>query len=109
MDNGYNEMEISYESGQLIDDVKEDIFLFGSDFKVYAVYAYREVDKREVEYITSYVDAEKPERDSYMSEKEFDILINDYEKNLASLDKTKNKLMTLSELLELLIQQDIAI
>lgn len=109
-------MKISIDSEQNISDVKEDIELFGKDFKVYAVYAVQLIDGQEIEYISGYVDAEEPTRDELdhvmydeKDEADFQQILQDYKDNLKSLDETKYELMTLSELLEKLEEQDRAI
>lgn len=96
--------KVSYDSEELIDEVREDIFLFGESFKVYAIYSYFEdVDS---EFITDYVDADKPEREETETEEEYQGLLRDFYGNLKSLEFTKNKKMTLKELLELLKEQN---
>lgn len=99
-------MIISQDSTHLIADVKEDIELFGSGFKVYAIYAYQVVNGQDFEYISSYVDADKPLRSEADTQEEYEELLSDYESNIASLEDTKHKLMTVAELLEKLIEQD---
>lgn len=99
-------MIISQDSTQLIADVREDIALFGSSFKVYAIYAYREIGGQEFYYISKYVDAEKPTEEEADTQEEYNEMLKDYEANLASLENTKHELMTLAELLEKLIEQD---
>lgn len=115
-------MRISVDSEDNIRDVREDIELFGEDFKVFAIYSLAEVDEQEFEYISSYVDAEKPTRDEFESprlfakddkivflsddEEIYQQLVSDYEKNIASLEFTKHELMTLAELLEKLEEQN---
>ncbi len=108
-------MKLSFDSEQNISDVKEDIELFGKDFKVYAVYAFQIVDGQEFEYISGYVDAEEPTRDELdhvmydeEGEADFQQILKDYKDNLKSLDETKHELMTLSELLEKLEEQNSA-
>lgn len=71
-------MKISYDSSQLIEDVSNDILLFGESFKVYAVYSYRE--DFDFEYISDYVDADEPIRDEVETEKEFLKVLKDYKK-----------------------------
>lgn len=109
-------MKNSYDSEELIEDVLEDIELFGEDFNVYAVYSYFEkVDGRLIdeEFITSYVDADEPMREEIEDgpwdeddEREFQKLMSNYQKGLESLKQTKNDKMTLKELLEKLRYQD---
>lgn len=99
-------MKISYDSEHLISDVRDDIELFGTGFKVYAIYAYRVIKGQDFEYISSYVDAEKPLRSEADTQEEYEELLSDYEANIASLKETKHELMTVSELLDKLIEQD---
>lgn len=99
-------MKISIDSTQLIQDVREDIELFGASFTVYAVYALQVVDDKEFEYISSYVDAERPTNEEVATQEDSDDIIRDYETNLASLKDTKHELMTLDQLLGKLVAQD---
>lgn len=99
-------MIISQDSTQLIADVREDISLFGSSFKVYAIYAYREINGQEFYYISAYVDAEKPTEKEADTREEYDELLKNYEDNIAILKNKKHELMTLAELLDKLIEQD---
>lgn len=97
-------MHVKFVSDDLIHEVKEDIYLFGKEFKVFAVYSwYPEFDK---EFITDYVHGERPTRDEALDEKDFQELIANHEKGLQTLEKTKHKKMTLEELLELLEEQN---
>lgn len=99
-------MKISYDSEQLISDVRDDIELFGTGFKVYAVYSYQVVNGQDFEYISSYVDADKPLRDEADTQEEYEELLSDYEANIASLKETKHELMTVSELINKLNEQN---
>ena len=99
-------MKISYDSEKLIADVKEDIELFGSGFKVYAIYAYQVVNGQDFEYISSYVDADKPLRSEADTQEEYDEILSDYEGNISVLNETKHELMTVAELLDKLTEQN---
>lgn len=99
-------MKISKDSTRLIQDVREDIALFGASFTVYAIYALRVVNGQEFEYISSYVDAERPTNEEVAMQEDYDDIVKDYENNLASLKNTKNELMTLDQLLVKLVDQD---
>jgi DNA (cytosine-5)-methyltransferase 1 len=66
-------MFISYDSAQLIADVQEDIGLFGNNYPVYAVY---KNDYPQI--IDSYVDADPPTKDSFISQDEFEELMTDF-------------------------------
>ncbi|MFK5676042.1 hypothetical protein [Ligilactobacillus sp. LYQ60] len=97
-------MFVSYDSTDLIAEVKEDISVFGERMEVYAIYSlFPDFDKL---FITDYVYAEKPERDEYMTDDEYSGLVKSYNEQIASLDKTKHELMTLDELLAALEKQD---
>lgn len=96
-------MNISYSSEDLINEVKEDILIFGSAFKVFAVYSwYPDVG----EFITDYVHAEKPQIKEVYNEAEYQKLLDDYEKSLKTLEKSKYDEMTLSQLLQKLEAQN---
>lgn len=97
-------MIISYSSEDLIKEVMEDIECFGENMEVYAVYSwFPDVDK---EFITDYVHKDKPTRDEAETDEEYQKLIELYQKAINSLDKTKNEVMTLRELLKRLKDQD---
>ena len=108
-------MKNSYDSQDLVDEVLDDIAVFGEDFNVYAIYSYFErVDGRWIdeEFITDYVHADKPKREEIGTapwleedEEEFQQLLEDYEKIMKSLERTKHKKMTLQELLQKLEEQ----
>lgn len=91
-------MDISIKVEGLLEDIQEDLILFGSDFEVYAVYSLREVEGQDFEYISSYVDATKPARDETETKEEYQEVLEGYEKGLKSLENTKHKKMTLAEL-----------
>lgn len=102
---------VSYDSEELINNVREDIELFGKSFRVYAIYSYRE--DFDFEYISGYVDADEPTIDElgdppYSSEDiaDYEKLLADFKTNKKSLAYTKHKLMTLDKLLALLEKQD---
>lgn len=99
-------MKISINSEQLIQDVLEDIDLFGASFTVYAVYALQVVGGQEFEYINSYVDAERPTSEEIATQEDYDDVVEDYDTNIAKLKDTKHELMTLADLLVKLIEQD---
>ncbi|QDK71444.1 hypothetical protein [Lactococcus protaetiae] len=107
-------MKNSVESEELIADVKEDIELFGESFKVFAIYSYALVNGQDFEWISSYVDAEKPTRDEIAEpelfdeedEKLYQKAISDFEHNIESLKQTKHEEMTLVELLIKLVKQN---
>lgn len=97
-------IKVSYSSDDLIQEVKEDISIFGKGFNVYAVFSwYPEFDK---EFITDYVHADKPTRDECVDEKDFQDLLEIYDESIKTLEKTKHEKMTLQELLNKLIEQN---
>ena len=73
-------MKQHIDSELVIYEVKADIAQFGGEFTVYAVYESEAVSGQPFEYIS----------------------------NLASLADTKHELMTLDQLLEKLLEQDVA-
>ena len=116
-----NGLLVSYPCEELIQDISEDIFLFGEDYKVYAVLQFfGTVDGRilDVDFIVDYIDYEMP------TEKEFivdscelgfpdeadkitlEMLQDDYRKNLKSIENERVVLMTAKELLEKLLLQN---
>lgn len=99
-------MKISIDSTQLIQDVREDISLFGASFTVYAIYALQVVNGQEFEYISSYIDAERPTNEEVSMQEDSDDIIKDYENNIASLEDTKHEIMTLDQLLVKFVEQD---
>ncbi|MCJ1995324.1 hypothetical protein GYN67_01280 [Lactococcus piscium] len=101
-------MKQHIDSELVIYEVKADIEQFGGEFTVYAVHESEAVSGQPFEYISGYVDAERPTEDEADTKKEFKELIKDYEYNLASLADTKHELMTLDQLLEKLLAQDVA-
>lgn len=96
-------MFASYDNEELIEEVKEDILEFGENMRVYAIFSYFPgVDR---DFVTDYVHAEKPERDEYMGNTEYAKLMEQFNKQLATLDKTKHKETTLGGLLAMLQTQ----
>lgn len=96
-------MLASQNNEKLINEVMMDIDEFGQDMKVYQVYSYfPEVNQ---DFVTDYVHAEKPKKDMYMTEEEYHRLIEQFDKQLKTLDKTKHELTTLGKLrIQLLAQ-----
>lgn len=96
-------MFVSQENEKLIEEVKYDISDLGQNTKVYQIYSY--FPEVNLDFVTDYVFAEKPERDEYMTNEEYQNLLDKYEKQLKTLDKTRHELTTLGKLLtQLLIQ-----
>lgn len=116
-------MWVSYSCEELIKDISEDIFLFGEDYKVYAILQFfGTVDGRilDVDFIVDYVDYEMPTEKDFIGDVcdlffpdeadkiTLEKLQDDYRKNLKSIENERVVLMTAKELLEkLLIQNSI--
>lgn len=94
------------DSKKLINDVKEDIELFGNNFEIFAVYALIVKNDQELEYISGYLDAQHLVREDTEDEKTYQKLLKSWQYNIANLKETKNKKKTLKQLLELLEKQD---
>ena len=107
-------MKNSIDSEELIADVREDIELFGKSFKVFAIYSFKIENGKDFEWISSYVDAERPTRDEIEvpalfddeDEELYQKAVSDFEHNIESLKETKHEEMTLNELLEKLEEQN---
>lgn len=96
-------MHVSFINNDLIEEVEEDIELFGKDFKIYAVYSwYPQFDK---EFITDYIYAEEPTRDEALDDEDYKKLMINHKKGLDTLKYTKHKEMSLEQLLNRLIDQ----
>lgn len=105
------EMEptISYECQDLIDELSGDVAEFGGDLPVYAIYSWFE--EYQVEFITDYLFADPPERVvsgfwSDEDEEEYQVELKEFKESLKTLEMTKHKIMTASELLEILEEQN---
>lgn len=101
--------KISYDCQELIDELSGDVAEFVGDLPVYAVYSWFE--EYQVEFITDYLFADTPERvvDGFWSdddEEEFQLDLKEFEESLKTLEMTKHKIMTASELLEIFIEQN---
>lgn len=114
-------MLVSYSCEELINDVSEDIFLFGEDHKVYAILQFfGTVDGRilDVDFIVDYVDYEMPTEKDFIGDScelgfpdeadniTLEMLQEDYRKNLKSIENERVVLMTAKELLEKLLLQN---
>lgn len=114
-------MLVSYSCEELINDVSEDIFLFGEDHKVYAILQFfGTVDGRilDVDFIVDYVDYEMPTEKDFIGDVcdlvfpdeadkiTLEMLQEDYRKNLKSIENERVVLMTAKELLEKLLLQN---
>ena len=112
---------VSYPCEELIQDISEDIFLFGEDYKVYAVLQFfGTVDGRilDVDFIVDYIDYEMPTEKDFIGDScelgfpdeadkiTLEMLQDDYRKNLKSIENERELLMTARELLEKLLLQN---
>lgn len=94
----YMQAKILKMNEELITEILEDISLFGKDFEVFAV-------KMQDDFISGYVDATPPTRKEFPDKEDFDEVMADYQKNLASLDGEEYEKMTAGELLSKLGEQ----
>ena len=116
-----NGLLVSYPCEELIQDISEDIFLFGEDYKVYAVLQFfGTVDGRilDVDFIVDYIDYEMPTEKEFIGDScelgfpdeadkiTLEMLQDDYRKNLKSIENERVVLMTAKELLEKLLLQN---
>ena len=116
-----NGLLVSYPCEELIQDISEDIFLFGEDYKVYAVLQFfGTVDGRtlDVDFIVDYIDAEIPTEKDFIGDScelgfpdeadkiTLEMLQDDYRKNLKSIENERVLLMTARELLKKLLLQN---
>lgn len=111
-------MKVSYESEELIEEVLEDIALFGEDDEVFAIYSYFEVvDGRKIdaEFITDYFSATEPVRESAglpwdeedeEDEQEYQDQLKQWKKLYKQLEQLKYERLTLGELLKRLEEQN---
>lgn len=108
-------MKVSYESEELIEEVLEDIALFGEDDEVFAIYSYFEVvDGRKIdaEFITDYFSATEPVRESAglpwdaEDEQEYQDQLKQWQKLYKQLEQLKYERLTLGELLKRLEEQN---
>ena len=116
-----NGLLVSYPCEELIQDISEDIFLFGEDHKVYAILQFfGTVDGRilDVDFIVDYIDYEMPTEKDFIGDScelgfpdeadkiTLEMLQEDYRKNLKSIENERVVLMTARELLEKLLLQN---
>lgn len=116
-----NGLLVSYPCEELIQDISEDIFLFGEDYKVYAVLQFfGTVDGRilDLDFIVDYIDCEMPTEKDFIGDScelgfpdeadkiTLEMLQDDYRKNLKSIENERVVLMTAKELLDKLLIQN---
>lgn len=105
-----SEIQISFDSDELIQDCLADIALLGEDFMVYA--KYQSFCEGQVEFVVDYVDAERPTRKDILEfnaiddEETFQELLKEYEEGIKSLKGYRAEKMTLQELLNKLEKQN---
>lgn len=114
-------MLVSYSCEELINDISEDIVLFGEDHKVYAILQFfGTVDGRilDVDFIVDYIDYEMPTEKEFIGDScelgfpdeadniTLEMLQDDYRENLKSVENERVVLMTAKELLEKLLLQN---
>lgn len=105
-----SEIQISFDSDELIQDCIADIALLGEDFMVYA--KYQSFCEGQVEFVVDYVDAERPTRKDILEfnaiedEETFQELLKEYEEGIKSLKGYKAEKITLQELLNKLEKQN---
>ena len=114
-------MLVSYSCEELINDISEDIVLFGEVHKVYAILQFfGTVDGRilDVDFIVDYIDYEMPTEKDFIGDScelgspdeadkiTLEMLQEDYRKNLKSVENERVVLMTAKELLEKLLIQN---
>lgn len=88
----YIQKEILRRNELLIQDVLEDISLFGEGFEVFAI-------KIQDDFISDYVDATPPTKKELLSPKEFSETLANHKQNLSTLDGKEYERMTSVELL----------
>ena len=105
-----SEIQISFDSDEIIQDCLADIALLGEDFMVYA--KYQSFCEGQVEFVVDYVDAERPTRKDILEfnaiddEETFQELLKEYEEGIKSLKGYRTEKMTLQELLNKLEKQN---
>ena len=102
-------MLVSYSCEELIKDISEDIFLFGEDYRVYAVLQhFGTVDGRiiDVDFIVDYVDYDIPTAAEFSDGIDEITLQDDYREMIKSIENERVVLMTAKELLEKLLLQN---
>lgn len=103
---------VSYSCEELINDISEDIVLFGEDYRVYAVLQhFGTVDGKiiDVDFIVDYVDYDIPTAAEFSDEIDeitLHQLQDDYREMIKSIENERVVLMTAKELLEKLLLQN---
>lgn len=105
-----DDITVSYDSDELIENCLADIDLFGDDFMVFA--KYQSFYNDSCEFIVDYVDADRPTRDEIIGfnvmddEEDYQAMLKEYEKGIESLKGYRSEKMTLQALLSRLEQQN---
>ena len=104
------DMKVSYDSEELIEECMADIDLFGDDFMVFA--KYQSFYNDSCEFIVDYVDADRPTRDEIIGfnamddEEDYQAMLNEYNEGIESLKGYRTEKMSLQALLSRLEQQN---
>lgn len=105
-----DDITVSYDSDELIEECLADIDLFGDDFMVFA--KYQSFYNDSCEFIVDYVDADRPTReeiiefDALEDEEDYQAILKEYEEGIESLKGYRTEKITLKELLEKLEKQN---
>ena len=105
-----DDITVSYDSDELIEECLADIDLFGDDFMVFA--KYQSFYNDSCEFIVDYVNADRPTReeiiefDALEDEEDYQAILKEYEEGIESLKGYRTEKITLKELLEKLEKQN---
>ena len=105
-----DDITVSYDSDELIENCLADIDLFGDDFMVFA--KYQSFYNDSCEFIVDYVDADRPTRDEIIGfnvmddEEDYQAMLKEYNEGIESLKGHRSEKMTLQSLLIRLEQQN---
>ena len=106
-----DDITVSYDSDELIEECLADIDLFGDDFMVFA--KYQSFYNDSCEFIVDYVDADRPTReeiiefDALEDEEDYQAILKEYEEGIESLKGYRTEKITLKELLDRLTYQNV--
>ncbi len=104
------DMKVSYDSEELIEECMADIDMFGDDFMVFA--KYQSFYNDSCEFIVDYVDADIPTREEIVGfnaiddEEDYQAMLKEYNEGIESLKGYRTEKMTLQALLSRLKQQN---